>query len=67
MLPGEIRLKWDERGELDIRCSLPVVTSENKKLAVRILLDAARAINDLGTALEVPVGIAAPTRILGGA
>jgi hypothetical protein len=53
MLSGTIGIKWDAAGHLTINCSEPLNGSENKKAAIDKLLDAARAINDMGTALEL--------------
>lgn len=54
MISGSITVKWDATGHLTIQCSESLVGSENKKAAVEKLLDAARAVNGMGTALELP-------------
>ncbi len=67
MLPGKIMVEWEVDGKLNIKTSLRMDSGEYKRLAVRVLLDAAKAINDSGTGLiDMPVGIV-PMRIMGGA
>jgi len=53
-LSGTITVRWDAAGHLTIQCSESLNGSENKKAAIDKLLDAARAINNQGTALEMP-------------
>ncbi len=55
MKAGEVRLRWDAFGELDIKVSLPL-DGEVKKLVVNVLLDAAKAINNAGSPLVLPEG-----------
>jgi hypothetical protein len=67
MLPGKIMVEWEADGRLHIKTSLPMNATDGKRMAVRVLLDAAKAINDTGSSLiDMPVGLA-PSRILGGA
>jgi hypothetical protein len=54
MISGSIVIKWDAAGHLNIQCSESLTGSENKKAAIDKLLDAARAVNGQGTALEMP-------------
>jgi hypothetical protein len=51
---GSVIVEWDAAGHLNIKSSLPLVASENKKAVIDKLLDAARAVNGLGTTLEMP-------------
>ncbi len=51
---GTIVVEWDATGHLNIKASFSLNGSENKKAAIDKLLDAARAINNQGTALEMP-------------
>lgn len=66
MQAGQVLVKWDTLGVVEIKTSLGMASSENKKLAVRVLLDAAKAILETGTPLEVPLGTAG-VRLLGAA
>lgn len=67
MLPGKIMVEWEADGKLRIKTSLPMNSGDGKRMAVRVLLDAAKAINDSGSSLiDLPLGLG-PTRILGGA
>ncbi len=54
MNAGTVIVEWDTVGHLSIKSSFSLVASENKKAAIDKLLDAARAINNQGTALEMP-------------
>jgi hypothetical protein len=58
-----ITVSWDAAGHLNIRSSLALTTSDGKKLAIEKLLDAARAINQQGTSLVMPLPNS--TRLLG--
>lgn len=51
---GTIVVEWDAAGHLNIKASMSLNSSENKKLAIEKLLDAARAINNQGTSLLLP-------------
>ncbi len=51
---GTVVVEWDPSGHLNIKSSLPLVSQDDKKLAIEKLLDAARAINNRGTGLEIP-------------
>lgn len=66
MQPGQMFLKWDVHGHLDIKLSLPI-TAEARKLAIQVLADAIKAMaNEPGSKLLVANGPAVPARILAG-
>jgi hypothetical protein len=64
MKTGKIMVEWEADGKLGIKTSLSVCDSADKQLMIRVLLDAAKAINESSSSLIMPVG--APTRILAG-
>lgn len=53
-MAGAVIVEWDAAGRLNIKASFSLDASEGRKAAVEKLLDAARAINGRGTALEMP-------------
>ncbi len=64
MMPaGQIVLNWDAFGTLEIKTSV-VLTGDNVKMLMTVLLDAAKAVNNTGTRLELPQG--GSTRLLTG-
>lgn len=54
MKTGTVVIEWDAMGHLTIKASFSLDASEGRKAAIEKLLDAARAINNRGTALELP-------------
>ena len=62
---GKIVVEWDSAGHLNIRSSLSLGESGNKKVAIEKLLDAARAVNNQGTSLVMPARNS--TRLIGNA
>lgn len=65
MNSGKIVVEWDAAGHLNIRSSLSLTESGAKKMAIEKLLDAARAVNNQGTSLVMPLPNS--TRLLGNA
>jgi hypothetical protein len=54
MSSGTVVVEWDSLGHLNIKSSLSINDSENKKMVIDKLLDAARAVNNQGTSLVLP-------------
>jgi hypothetical protein len=54
MTSGTIVISWDAEGRLNIKTSLELTGSDSKKVAINVLLDAAKAINDTGTRIVTP-------------